>query len=96
MASNDGAERRHQRELVRAGYAFTLLLTDPDDAFGLPEWPRYFGHAHPAHSTTSHPDATFTTEDFVEWERGIAEARARGPFVCSLLYFVVSGDIPAP
>jgi len=76
--------------------AFPLLLTNPDDAFGLPDWPRYFGHAHPANSTPPRPDATFTAEDLAEWARGIAEARVGGGLVYSLLYFVVSGDIPLP
>lgn len=76
--------------------AYPLLLTDPDDAFGLPDWPRYFGHAHEVGTAASHPDAGFTADDIREWDEGIAAARTAGGLVYSVLYFVVSGEVAIP
>jgi hypothetical protein len=39
-------------------------------------------------------DTTFTADDLGEWDRGIAAAREGGGLVFSLLYFVVSGEVP--
>jgi SAM-dependent methyltransferase len=51
--------------------AFPLELTDPDDAFGLPGWPRYW---------SDHFDDT----EVAEWERSVAAGRERGfRFTCS-------------
>lgn len=59
---------------------FPLLLTDPDDAFGLPTWARRV-----------RPNGTgFSDEDLAAWEQGIAQAEAEG-CVYALMYFVVSG-----
>ncbi|MDY7100186.1 MAG: methyltransferase domain-containing protein [Actinomycetota bacterium] len=61
--------------------AFPLCLTDPDDAFGLPDWPRLWQHHHP-----------FTGDELDAWDRGMDRARSNGGFVYALLYFVVSGS----
>jgi SAM-dependent methyltransferase len=57
--------------------AFPLVLTDPNDAFGLPGWPRYW-HEH------------FSEAEVAAWERGVREHR-EGEFVFALLYFVIAG-----
>jgi ubiquinone/menaquinone biosynthesis C-methylase UbiE len=74
--------------------AFPLLLTNPEDAFGLPGWPRYFGHAHAVDAVPQHPDASFSAEDLAEWDRGIATARTTGGLVYGVLYFVASAFVP--
>jgi SAM-dependent methyltransferase len=56
--------------------AFPLVLTDPDDAFGLPGWARYWSE----HFSESEAD---------EWEAGVNAAREAG-FVYALLYFVIA------
>jgi len=72
--------------------AFPLVLRDPDDAFGLPGWVRYWGHAHPpAADIADVGDRGFTAEDVQAWERGMELARRDGQLVYALLYFVVSG-----
>lgn len=63
--------------------AFPLVLTDPDDAFGLPTWVAYWRER-------GHP---FDDSDIREWDAGIARARDGG-FVYALLYFVASGTAP--
>jgi SAM-dependent methyltransferase len=75
-------------------HAFPLLLTDPDDAFGLPGWVRFWGHAqrHGPAETTDEPG--LGDKDAQEWDQGIALARAEGGFVYALLHFVVSGSRP--
>ena len=70
--------------------SFPLLLTNPDDAFGLPNWPRFFSRGDETEAAPTHPDATFTSEELEEWDRGIVRARASGGMVYALLYFVVS------
>ena len=57
---------------------FPLSLTDPDDAFGLPGWPRLWRN-----------QGGFSDGDLLEWERGVEGSRERG-FLYSLIYFVVS------
>jgi SAM-dependent methyltransferase len=57
--------------------AFPLVLTDPEDAFGLPGWPRYWA-------------AHFSEAEVAEWERAVREHR-EGGFVYALLYFVIAG-----
>lgn len=62
--------------------AFPLVLTDPDDAFGLPTWVAYWrdrGHG-------------FDEADVREWDAGIERAR-EGGFVYALLYLVISGTV---
>jgi SAM-dependent methyltransferase len=58
--------------------AYPLVLTEPDDAFGLPTWVSYW-HEH------------FTEADAAEWAAGMERVREGAPFVYALLYFVVSG-----
>ncbi len=63
--------------------AFPLVLTDPDDAFGLPTWVAYWrdrGHG-------------FDDADVRDWDAGMAAAR-EGGFVYALLYLVVAGTRP--
>jgi ubiquinone/menaquinone biosynthesis C-methylase UbiE len=65
--------------------AFPLLLTDPDDAFGLPTWVTYWrdrGHG-------------FDDRDVRDWDAGIARAR-EGGFVYALLYLVIAGTKASP
>jgi SAM-dependent methyltransferase len=65
--------------------AFPLLLTDPDEAFGLPGWPSFWRHE----------GAVFTDDELAEWSRGIARARSHGGLVYALLYLVVAGTKPS-
>jgi len=58
--------------------AFPLVLTDPDDAFGIATWVAYW-----------HQE--FTEADAAAWDAGMQRAREQGNFVYALLYFVVSG-----
>lgn len=63
--------------------AFPLVLTDPDDAFGLPTWVAYWrdrGHE-------------FDTTHVREWDAGMERSRGGG-FVYALLYLVVAGTKP--
>ncbi len=60
--------------------AFPLVLTDPEDTFGLPRWPRYW---------SDH----FSEDEIAEWERAVREHR-EGAFVYALLYFVIAGTRP--
>jgi SAM-dependent methyltransferase len=61
--------------------AFPLLLTDPDDAFGITTW---------VDSWRQH----FTASDVEEWDAAMQRGREAGGFVYALLYFVVSGTRP--
>jgi SAM-dependent methyltransferase len=63
--------------------AFPLVLTDPDDAFGLPGWPEYWRAEGP-----------FTDEDVAEWTTAVHAARNAPGFVFALSYLVVSGRRP--
>jgi len=63
--------------------AFPLVLTDPDDAFGLPTWVAYWRHR--GHG--------FDDADAREWDAGIERAR-EGGFVYALLYLVIAGTVP--
>ncbi len=60
--------------------AFPLVLTDPEDAFGLPGWPRYWADH-------------FSEDAIAEWEHAVREHR-EGGFVYALLYFVIAGTRP--
>ena len=60
--------------------AFPLVLTDPDDAFGLPGWVEYWRTEGPF------DDAAVT-----EWNAAMHDARETPGFVLALLYLVVSG-----
>ncbi len=62
--------------------AFPLVLTDPDDAFGLPSWVAAWREA-----------GGFDDRDIAEWDAAIARARETG-MVYALLYFVVAGTTP--
>ena len=62
--------------------AFPLVLTDPDDAFGLPSWP-----------TAWRERGQFDDDDIAEWDAGIRRARDGG-MIYALLYFVVAGTTP--
>ena len=62
--------------------AFPLVLTDPDDAFGLPSWPTRWRERGP-----------FDDDDIAEWDAGIRRARETG-LIYALLYFVVAGTTP--
>jgi SAM-dependent methyltransferase len=60
--------------------AFPLVLTDPDDAFGLPTWVEYWRTQGP-----------FDDAAVSEWNRAMQDARRTPGFIFALLYFVVSG-----
>jgi SAM-dependent methyltransferase len=62
--------------------AFPLVLTDPDDAFGIATWPRFWRE-----------EGSFSDAQIREWDAGIDRARDGG-FVYALLYFVVSARKP--
>jgi SAM-dependent methyltransferase len=61
--------------------AFPLVLTDPDDAFGIATW-------------VAHWRSHFTARDAEEWDAGMQQAREAGGFVYAVSYFVVSGTRP--
>jgi ubiquinone/menaquinone biosynthesis C-methylase UbiE len=63
--------------------AFPLVLTNPDDAFGLPGWVAYWRER----------GQPFDEADVHEWARGMERGREVG-FVYALLYFVVCGTVP--
>jgi SAM-dependent methyltransferase len=75
--------------------AFPLVLRDPDDAFGLATWVRYWAHS-PRELDLRRGDIAprFTAEDITTWERGIGLSRTNGGLVYALIYFVVSGRRP--
>jgi SAM-dependent methyltransferase len=62
--------------------ATTLVLTDPDDAFGLPSWPRIW-----------QDEGGFSAEDLVTWDQAIDTARRNGMFY-AVTYLVVSATRP--
>jgi SAM-dependent methyltransferase len=59
--------------------AYPLVLTDPEDAFGLPGWVAYWQSA-----------GGFTADDDRAWRAALAMAAGRG-FLYAVDYFVVSG-----
>jgi len=64
--------------------AFPLLLTDPDDAFGLPSWPRVW---------QERGVCRFSEPEIGEWALGMERARRSG-LVYAVVYFVVAGTRP--
>lgn len=61
---------------------FPLVLDDPDDAFGLAGWPRYWADRH-----------GFTPDECALWADAVADARHAG-FRYALDYVVVAGTAP--
>lgn len=61
--------------------AFPLVLTDPNEAFGLPTWPRWW---------RDHGVGEWTDDDLSQWDRAIETTPNQG-FLYALLYFVVAG-----
>jgi SAM-dependent methyltransferase len=61
--------------------ATTLVLTDPDDAFGFPAWVR----------TRAEEGQGLTTADVEEWEAGVERARREPGFVYAVSYLVTTG-----
>lgn len=64
--------------------ACPLVLTDPDDAFGLPSWPRLW---------RSLGVGEWTECELVHWDQRLGTHYHQG-FLYALLYFVVSGTRP--
>ncbi|HTD51060.1 MAG TPA: methyltransferase domain-containing protein [Acidimicrobiia bacterium] len=64
--------------------AFPLVLTDPDDAFGLAGWVEYWRAEGP-----------FDDRAQAEWAAAVQRARTRTGFVFAVLYLVVSGQKPS-
>jgi hypothetical protein len=60
---------------------FPLVLVDPDDAFGLPGWPRLWRDAGVGQ---------FSPSDLTEWDLGMGAAR-EGGMVYALTFLVVAG-----
>jgi len=63
--------------------AFPLVLTNPDDAFGLPTWVDYWRAQGP-----------FGERERAEWAAAMQRARELPGFVFALLYLVVCGRKP--
>jgi hypothetical protein len=61
--------------------AFPLVVSDPDDAFGLPTWPRWW---------QSRGIGEWSDIELSHWDHAIADNRNRG-FIYALLYLVVTG-----
>jgi hypothetical protein len=70
-------------EITVAG--FPLVLTDPNDAFGLPGWPRLWHQAGVGH---------FSEDDLAEWDAGLHAAHHHAGFVYSITFLVVAGQRP--
>ncbi len=62
--------------------AFPLVLTDPDDAFGLPTWPALWRNV-----------GGFTDRELARWHDGVEQGR-QGGFVYSVVFFVVAATAP--
>lgn len=62
--------------------AYPLVLTDPEDAFGLPGWVGY--------AITLGSD--FTSDDGREWQEGLARVSREGGFLFTLTYLVCGGQ----
>jgi SAM-dependent methyltransferase len=84
---NGGVSRKYAAYLAASGLvditvdATTLVLTDPDDAFGFPTWMR----------TRSCEVGGPTQRDVEEWESGVERARHEPGFVYAVSYLVTSG-----
>jgi SAM-dependent methyltransferase len=61
--------------------AFPLVLTDPDDAFGLRSWPRLWRDRN---------ISTWDDDELAQWEQALGSGDRPG-FVYALIYFVVAG-----
>jgi len=72
---------REASPAVAIADATTLVLTDPDDAFGLPTWAR----------TRSGEAGGPTKSDVEEWEAGVEWARNEPGFVFAVSYLVTTG-----
>jgi SAM-dependent methyltransferase len=85
---NGRMARRLPAEFARRGLvdvtvdAFGLVLTDPDEAFGLPTW---VDHALRARTPG------FVDDHREQWDVAMQRARAEPGFVYAVTYFVVSG-----
>jgi SAM-dependent methyltransferase len=85
---NGRMARRLPAEFARRGLvevtvdAFGLVLTDPDEAFGLPTW---VDHALQVGTPG------FVEDHRAEWDVAMQRARAEPGFVYAVTYFVVSG-----
>jgi SAM-dependent methyltransferase len=84
---NGSVSRKYAAHLAARGFvdisvdATTLVLTDPDDAFGFPTWMR---------TRSREPDGP-TPGDVEEWEAGVERARHEPGFVYAVSYLVTSG-----
>ncbi len=84
---NGGVSRTYAAHLASRGLvditvdATALVLTDPDDASGLPTWVRI----------RSREAGGPTPRDVEEWEAGVERARQEPGFVFAVSYLVTSG-----
>lgn len=62
--------------------AYPLVLTDPQDAFGLPGWVAYAREL----------GGGFSSDEQLDWQHGVARASTEGGFLFALTYLVCSGQ----
>ncbi len=63
--------------------AATLVLTDPDDAFGFTTWPRLMHH-----------EGLLTADEVARWDAEVGGAVANGDFLYAVTFFIASGTKP--
>jgi SAM-dependent methyltransferase len=63
--------------------AATLVLTDPDDAFGFSTWPQLM-----------HLEGLLTDDELARWDAGVDAAVANGDFLYAVTFFIASGTKP--
>jgi ubiquinone/menaquinone biosynthesis C-methylase UbiE len=63
--------------------AATLVLTDPDDAFGFSTWPQLM-----------HLEGLLTDDELARWDAGVDAAVANGDFLYAVTFFISSGTKP--
>jgi SAM-dependent methyltransferase len=63
--------------------AATLVLTDPDDAFGFTTWPKLM-----------HLEGLLTDDELARWDADVGTAVANGDFLYAVTFFIASGTKP--
>jgi len=87
--SNGTIGRELPRLFRRAGLvdvaceAATLVLTDPDDAFGFTTWPQLM-----------HLEGLLTDDELARWEADVGAAVANRDFLYAVTFFIASGTKP--
>jgi SAM-dependent methyltransferase len=86
---NGSIGRELPRRFRRAGLvdvaceASTLVLTNPDDAFGFTTWPRLM-----------HLEGLLADDELARWEAGVTATVENGDFLYAVTFFIASGTKP--